>query len=139
MGTSPIKYREAIFAESLGFIGWHYWGWLNGEWEAPESNDPKASFMFTGMLDEEGKEVYDGDITEMISNFPAVVAYGEDGGTQGFYLCELGKLEGESAPQYHDMFCLHGGFKIIGNVIENPGYRWRARKYLRILEQAKDE
>ena len=55
--------REIKFRQEDGCGGWHYWGYINGTFISPLTSDKRGkSYQFTGLLDKNGKDIYEGDI-----------------------------------------------------------------------------
>ena len=86
---------------------------LNGE------KDIWKLMQFTGLLDKNGKEIYEGDILDWGDNFPSVVIWSKlaGGETPGFELEEKGDYE---YPIYHTLSAYTNPFEVIGNIYENP-------------------
>ncbi len=79
---------------------------------------PKNKFIpmqYTSLNDENGKEIYEGDIIHGENTYKYIVFYNES--ECGFYLRKIGNFQEETLN--YDCIADYG-FEIIGNIYENP-------------------
>lgn len=117
-----LKFRQPIFNGDK-FHSWHYWGFVGDHFSGPDlgtmgrsiEGAHKNSQQFTGLLDKNGKEIFEGDILHEGFYGNLEVRFGGDGGGEsiGFYLMSVGGrtfgLMGFTVP-----------LEIVGNIHENP-------------------
>lgn len=107
----------------LKFMDWSDW-WVSCDstygqaepWEFGERNsfnndrtDRHILMPYTGLQDENGKEIYEGDVVEAEGMFPSTVVF--ENGTFRF--------DGGS-PSIVDDWGYYSNFVVIGNIYENP-------------------
>lgn len=129
MNNRELKFRQPIFGgNDLSFRSWHYWGFVDDDKfygvVAPFDIAKETSQQFTGLLDKNGKEIYEGDINKTHE----VLKYGS-------YKVEDTRLSYNSSNIQYDMY--YGWYwedtrgeqehfwdcsqiEIIGNIHENP-------------------
>ena len=75
--------------------------------------------QYTGVLDENGVEVCEGDIIStgnaLLSKFAVEYKYG----CFGFYFCSFHPIGGAPEHDYHDFESDECGFEVVGNIFDN--------------------
>jgi uncharacterized phage protein (TIGR01671 family) len=122
MTDRVIKYRQLIDGN------FHYWGFIDGAFISPITaagcsieQAKENSCQFTGLLDRNGKEIYEGDIT----NYGAVewceCLNWDLGGSNhpGFYFKQRNEWTNVRGDlDYHKGF--DEDIEVIGNIYQNP-------------------
>lgn len=116
-----IKFRQPLFSDGK-FNQWLYWGYVDGGFVSPANGDlERQSQQYTGLLDKNGKEIYEGDIVkggkpDYCDNVIGIVAYG------GMAFHYIGKRENGDVwidtitnAKYTEDRCV----EVIGNIYEN--------------------
>jgi uncharacterized phage protein (TIGR01671 family) len=109
----PIKFRQRI--DRGGMHKWHYWGYTEvGGFTGPVEIDRLPSQQFTGLLDKNGKEIYESDIVKARHGRNDYEGYSIIKGEIKF---ENGQwLIGDYVMNYQN-----DNFEVIGNVYEGQG------------------
>jgi uncharacterized phage protein (TIGR01671 family) len=132
--TRKIKFRQALF--SVGkFCGFHYWGFYNGSFIEPAWSEgysmnaaEKRSCQFTGLLDKNGREIYEGDILRTASEpfWAWLVKFGAFYAYAGHEECTDSDIETEVVGWFRENQSLieplidSDDLEVIGNICENP-------------------
>ena len=122
------KFREWDFGiPNIRTPRWHYWGYIDGVWEGTIYGKPHESQgQFTGLLDKQGKEIYEGDIVT-VHNFN----YGLSIGMPITFNIATGRWEiiwrekhwhpnGDETVKDLPLAEVIDGVEVIGNIYENP-------------------
>jgi hypothetical protein len=95
---------------------WHHWGFLKaGCFEGPIANGPlvwSKSFEFTGLLDKNCKEIYEGHIIQVTDNLICEVVW--DGKYGKWQFKDMDSSRGE----LYEWMPSYSYFKIIGHIAE---------------------
>lgn len=114
---SNIKYRQLVDGR------WHYWGYVDGCFVGPITNqEPKpVNCQFTGLHDAKGVELYEGDIIKDDCNVAVVKFNTSDIGSCG---CCWTEFQGVGFAAFtedgSDSVNLGSDCEVIGNIYENP-------------------
>ena len=108
-----IKFRQ----RNKNNGSFYYWGFVNGEWKQPIIQDnyhaPEESDQYTGLLDINGKEIYEGDICKRVCGMLYKVLWSE--GMHGWRMYCLDKN------YYYDVRDIGGHeWVVIGDIYSNP-------------------
>lgn len=133
-----VKFRQPIF-ENGKFSRFHYWGFVrDGEFTgvvSPIEDARKNSQQFTGLLDRNGREIYEGDVIFDTDCFSCIITYGSikdafpehrivvfDIERSKFRLAHIHE-EIRDMETYGYTLCKNNAasvFEIIGNIYEHP-------------------
>lgn len=119
-----LKFRQPIFQKYGGFIRWHFWGFIEGEFISPVNiaEGGKDSQQFTGLIDVKGNNIYEGDIISQHNRIYEVAI-----NFNGFYAQRYKLWRGKFKPA--SQYCLSlftkpngkvDGAEIVGNIHQNP-------------------
>jgi uncharacterized phage protein (TIGR01671 family) len=118
--------REIKFRQRTTSDKWHYWGFINGGFVSPLVSEGiedciKHSQQFTGLLDKNGVEIYEGDIIKVYLSAPGI-----DEWWQIFAVVfENGKFQLKAKTELTDGYWFsdfekHQDYLVVGNIYENP-------------------
>ena len=128
-----IKYRQATFKDGL-FLWWHYWGFVGyrGKFVGPinigcigDIYEVKPSQQYTGLVDKNGKEIYEGDILLA----PNYLTMSDPMGESDFcsVVMETGAFGYQQRGMFESFISLYGHGctsvdeeEVIGSIYENP-------------------
>lgn len=109
-----IKFRQWCSRDKQ----FHYWGYLDGNSEFFENplgymskDNPRESQQFTGLLDKNGKEIYEGDILD--GDYYDEVFWDE---RRSQWMLRNEEDPNETLWEIHN----NGETEVIGNIYENP-------------------
>ncbi len=116
-----IKFRQPILSIVGKFISWKYWGYIDGQFIAPDpvifQDDISESQEYTGLEDKKGKEIYEGDIVRFNTSYE----FDRDD-YSGITKVEWIEKEAGFYPftLNNRWRCDVKNVEVIGNVMENP-------------------
>lgn len=118
-----IKFRQPIRTKAGVFTQWFYWGYIDGQWIEPAIHlsgiDTRTeSQQFIGLLDRNGKEIFEGDILEDVDRRRGVIEMGiYEMDNRGGGFCQWG-TKGRSLYVTKTMQAYE--VEVIGNIHEHP-------------------
>jgi len=131
----PIKFRQPLWGHHSEFIGWHYWGFIDGRYIEPEfepyssvEEAAEQSQQFTGLNDKKGVEIKE-KITGLLkstkrSGIESLIKYLEDEGffeapaSTRFHGCYPGGLA-EHSFRVYELLRSYGKFNL--DKVSSPG------------------
>lgn len=126
-----LKFRQWVDEQ------WHYWGFIEGVFVAPKSHNI-PSLQFTGLLDSDHVEIWEGDIikfiywwfdgdvaeSELVGEviyLPELLSYALRGVKNKEWIRHVGGREGDSDTSAFAFWRFEGDdFHVIGNATQNP-------------------
>ena len=109
-----MKFRQPVWNDGI-VIGWNYWGFKDGLYQHPINQH--ESYEFTGLIGENDKEVYEGDILK--DEYGRILLV--ERWKCGFSLKAITETNFIRANEITQWF--EGDTprpKVIGNIVENP-------------------
>ena len=97
---------EGIFEDDLGFEKWY-------------KVDPTTLCQYTGLMDKNGRRIWENDICDRKEKYPEIVVFNK-GDWQLDYSYVLGKEIHYSACNLGVYVCERKCVKVIGNIFDNP-------------------
>jgi uncharacterized phage protein (TIGR01671 family) len=120
-----IKFRRAHFKYgSEVFDCFSYWGPIKGGFQSPSSISScfykeGTDMQFTGLLDKNGKEIYEGDIVNVTQNKKKNAVMDYDIGIKDI-AWERGGLFLSGYSNDLEWHCNNSDVEVIGNIYETP-------------------
>jgi len=116
-----IKFKQPILNKDGSFKEWFYWGFIGeqNEFITPHSDYRRcSSHQFTGILDKNGKEIYEWDACR-IRGGEQYQGYTEIDIT-GIIKFGFGSFNLVTKNEIHYSFDQYDSIEILGNIHENP-------------------
>ena len=107
-----VKFRFWLENKMQGILELNQGGILDMAWEWDKVDH------FTGLLDSQGKEIYEGDILDYGDNFNSVVIW--DKGDFRWGIRELKCIKGEGCKREHHLVAYTYKPTVLGNIHQNP-------------------
>lgn len=127
--TFLARYNNgAILSVDLGYID-HDWSIMGYHWfNSQKTNKPLTLQQFTGLIDRNGKDIYEGDIVRVTASgnpntndidYTAKIEWYNEGFS--FYVkFKSGGASHSYGLNYKSIYHTNSAIEIIGNVFENP-------------------
>lgn len=80
--------------------------------------------QYIGLIDQDGKEIYEGDILRVNNNYISVIRFGKYRNDEGVlcygYFVQFNEFYGCDIIQYINFFQSYEKLEIVGNIFDNP-------------------